>query len=260
MNEVRANRSTLVRFENVALGYSRRPVLEGLSFNLRKGDFLGLVGPNGAGKSTIVKALLGLLRPLRGRVVYERELHRSLRFGYVPQRYALDEIFPLTVEQIVRMARYHAAGILRRPRSEDEAIVEHALEAVNIGALRRRRIRELSGGQRQRTLIARALATGANCLVLDEPTDGMDLSSQEAILNLVARLHREEHLTVVFVSHLLNEVANFVDRLALIDDGRFEFGTVAEIMTDERLTTLYGMPVKVDRVGQASVVVPEDRT
>jgi ABC-type Mn2+/Zn2+ transport system ATPase subunit len=260
MNVVRASRSPLVRFEEVALGYSGKPVLEGLSFNLREGDFLGLVGPNGAGKSTIVKTLLGSLQPIRGRVVYERELYRNLRFGYVPQRYALDEIFPLTVEQIVRMARYRAAGILRSPGPEDAALVEHALEAVNIVGLRKRRIRELSGGQRQRALIARALATGANCLVLDEPTDGMDLSSQEAILNLVARLHREEHLTIVFVSHLLNEVANFVDRLALIDDGRFEFGTVDEIMTNERLTALYGMPVKVDKVGQASVVVPEDRT
>ncbi|MDX1623482.1 MAG: metal ABC transporter ATP-binding protein [Gemmatimonadota bacterium] len=252
-------REPLVRFEGVALGYRGETVIEDLDFTLCAGDFLGLVGPNGAGKSTVVKAMLGLLKPMRGRIVYERELHEELEFGYIPQRHTLDEIFPLTVEEIVAMARYRSAGLLRGPDREDREAVEHALEAVDIVRLRHRGYGELSGGQRQRTLIARAMATGANCLVLDEPTDGMDLSSQEAILRLVSRLHEEEGLTVVFVSHLLNEVANFVDRLAMIEDGRFAWGTLEEILTDERLSDLYGMPVEVGRIGDAVVVVPESR-
>lgn len=254
-----AARPPLVRFENVALGYRRQPVLQGLDFTLCAGDFLGLVGPNGAGKSTIVKAMLGILKPIRGRIVYERALHEELEFGYIPQRHTLDEIFPLTVEEIVTMARYRSAGALRRPGARDREIVERALVAVDIEDLRRRGFGELSGGQRQRTLIARALATGANCLILDEPTDGMDLPSQEAILTLVSRLHDEEGLSVVFVSHLLNEVANFVDRLAMIEDGRFVYGTVDEILTDERLSDLYDMPVRVKRIDDAVVVIPEGR-
>lgn len=252
-------REPLVRFEGVALGYRGEAVIEDLDFTLCAGDFLGLVGPNGAGKSTVVKAMLGLLKPMRGRIVYERELHEELEFGYVPQRHTLDDIFPLTVEKIVAMARYRSAGLLRGLDHEDREAVEHALEAVDIVRLRGRGYGELSGGQRQRALIARAMATGANCLVLDEPTDGMDLPSQEAILRLVSRLHDEEGLTVVFVSHLLNEVANFVDRLAMIEDGRFAWGTLEEILTDERLTELYGMPVEVERIGDAVVVVPESR-
>lgn len=253
-------RTPLVRFEGVALGYGGRPVLEDLDFTLCRGDFLGLVGPNGAGKSTVVKALLGLLEPLRGRVVYEAGLHEDLEFGYVPQRHTLDTIFPLTVRQIVGMARFRSAGWIRWPGRSHRSIIDEALAAVKIEDLAARRFGELSGGQRQRALIARALATGANCLVLDEPTDGMDLPSQEAILTLVQRLHEEEGLTVVLVSHLLNEVANFVDRLAMIEDGTFAYGTLEEILTEERLSSLYGMAVDVERIGNAVVVLPEART
>ncbi len=252
-------RPPLVRFEGVALGYGSQRVLEDLTFTLDDGDFLGLVGPNGSGKSTIVKALLGILKPQAGRIAYERALHESLRFGYVPQRQTLDELFPLSVGEIVGMGRYKAAGLLRRPGKEDARAVAEALEAVAITHLAGRRYGELSGGQRQRTLIARALAAGANCLVLDEPTNGMDLGSQEAILELIAGLHDEGGMTVVFVSHLLNEVANTVDRLALLDEGRFDHGPVEEILTDERLSDLYRIPIRVERVGSAVVVMPAVR-
>lgn len=252
-------RPPLVRFAGVRLAYGGLPVIDELDLVLSEGDFLGLVGPNGAGKSTILRALLGRLRPERGRIVYERALHRELKFGYVPQRHTLDPLFPLSVEDMVRMARYREAGVLRRPGADARRAVEHALEAVRIGDLRTRRFGELSGGQRQRTLIARALATGANCLVLDEPTDGMDLPSQEAILALVSRLHGEAGLTVVLVSHLLNEVANVVDRLALLQEGRVESGPVGEILTDERLSALYGIPVDVERVHGAYVILPGAR-
>lgn len=250
-------RAPLVRFEDVALGYGHQTVLEHLTLTLSEGDYLGIVGPNGSGKSTILKAMLGIIEPQGGRIIYEREVHRELEFGYVPQRYTVDEIYPLTVREIVRMARYADAGILQRPGRDGDEIVHRALEAVGIVNLADRRIGELSGGQRQRALISRALATEANCLVLDEPTDGMDLASQHAILELIARLHREEGLTVVFVSHLLNEVANYADRLALLEDGRFEYGRVEKILTDRRLSELYSIPVHVERLGGANVIMPK---
>jgi ABC-type Mn2+/Zn2+ transport system ATPase subunit len=254
---VTGGRRPLVSFEDVALGYDRETVVEGLSFAVREGDFLGIVGPNGAGKSTILKALLGLLRPRTGTVVYESEVHRDLRFGYVPQRYALDDIFPLSVGAIVRMARYARVGLLRRPGPEDERAVDRALEAIHIRELADRRFGELSGGQRQRALIARALATGANLLVLDEPTDGMDLKSTHGILGIMSRLNREEGITVVFVSHQLNEVANYVDELLVIDEGRYDWGPVAEVLTADHLRRIYEVPVVVDRVAGSSVVVVE---
>lgn len=247
----------LVRFDDVALGYGGSPVIEGLTFSVAKGDLLGIVGPNGAGKSTILKAMLGILRPAAGEVVYETEIHRDLRFGYVPQRHTLDHIYPLSVRAIVRMARYAGTGLVRRPGRDDDREVAHALEAIDIVDLAERRFGELSGGQRQRALIARALATGANFLVLDEPTDGMDLKSTHGILGLIRRLNREEGLTVVFVSHQLNEVANYVDRLLVIDEGRYDFGRVEEVLTADHLQRIYQVPVVVDRVaGSAVVVVP----
>jgi ABC-type Mn2+/Zn2+ transport system ATPase subunit len=248
-------RAPFVRFERVTLGYRDRPVIADLSFAVERGDFLGIVGPNGAGKSTILKAMLGLIAPRAGRVIYEAEVHRDLRFGYVPQRYSLDGIYPLSVRAIVRMARYANAGLLRRPGPEDERVVDHALDAVDIRRLAGRQLGQLSGGQRQRALIARALATEANLLVLDEPTDGMDLKSTHAILGLMRRLNRDEGLTVIFVSHQLNEVANYVDRLLLIDEGRYDWGTVDEVLTADHLQRIYEIPVTVERVAGSSVVV-----
>lgn len=247
--------ATLVRFEDVALGYGGVRVVDRLSFAVGAGDFFGIVGPNGAGKSTILKAMLGLLRPRAGTIAYGAPLHRDLRFGYVPQRHTLDVLYPLNVRAIVRMAQYARTGLVRRPRPEAEREVDRALDAVHVTPLAGRRYGELSGGQRQRALIARALATGANVLVLDEPTDGMDLKSTHAILGLMRRLNREEGLTVVFVSHQLNEVANYVDRLLVIDEGRYDWGPVAEVLTPGILERIYGVPVVVDRVAGSSVVV-----
>lgn len=252
-------RPPLVRFEAVSLGYGKEEVIEDLTFAVHEGDLLGIVGPNGAGKSTILKALVGILAPRRGRIVYERARHRDLRFGYVPQRHTLDAVFPLTVAEIVRMARYREAGLLRRPDAAAEQRIESAMRAVDIVDLADRRFHALSGGQRQRALIARALATGATFLVLDEPTDGMDLGSQDAILRLLAELNRRDGLTIVFVSHLLNEVANTVDRLAVIDEGRFDHGPVDEMMTAGRLGAVYQVQVRVERVDGALVVLPGGR-
>jgi ABC-type Mn2+/Zn2+ transport system ATPase subunit len=250
-----SGRRPLIRFADVALGYGGARVVEKLSFAVAKGDFLGIVGPNGAGKSTILKAMLGILPPAAGAVVYEAGVHRDLRFGYVPQRHTLDHIYPLSVRAIVRMARYARAGLMRRPGPDDDRAVAQALEAIDMVDLAERRFGELSGGQRQRALIARALATGANFLVLDEPTDGMDLKSTHGILGLMRRLNRDEGLTVVFVSHQLNEVANYVDRLLIIDEGRYDFGLVEEVLTADHLRRIYQVPVVVDRVAGSAVVV-----
>jgi iron complex transport system ATP-binding protein len=153
------------------------------------------------------------------------------------------------------MARYAGAGLMRRPGADDDRAVDHALEAIDIVPLAERRYDELSGGQRQRALIARALATGANFLVLDEPTDGMDLKGTHGILGLMRRLNRDEGLTVVFVSHQLNEVANYVDRLLVIDEGRYDWGPVEEVLTPGHLQRIYDVPVVVERVAGSSVVV-----
>jgi ABC-type Mn2+/Zn2+ transport system ATPase subunit len=247
----------LVVVEGATLGYGARPVLRDVSLTVAEGEFLGIVGPNGSGKSTLLKSLLGLLPPLSGWVrcgTGEGTTRRRLVYGYVPQRDTVDATFPLSVRQIVSMGRYGRIGLCRRMRSVDHEAVELALERVGITELARREYGELSGGQRQRTLIARALAAEPDLLVLDEPTNGMDLASEHALLELVRRLHVATGVTCLMVSHLLNNVANYAGRIAIIAQERLEVGSRDEMLSEERLSSLYGVPVRVERLGDRLVI------
>ena len=243
--------TALITFDRATLGYGRRAVLSELSFDIPAGDFLGLVGPNGAGKTTILRAILGSLLPQSGTVTNAT----GMRFGYVPQRDSVDYNFPLTVVDVVLMGRYDRIGLLRRPSKRDRELACNALEHVGIADLANRPLGALSGGQKQRALIARALVGEPNVLILDEPTSGMDLVSTTQILGLVRELHERDNLTVLMVSHALNEVANYVERIALVVERGFRIGTVAEIMTEETLTRMYGIPVDVDEMHGHRIVV-----
>src|SRR5688500_2067995 len=241
----------LVSFANATLGYGRRVVLSDLSFNLVEGDFLGMVGPNGAGKTTILRAILGTLKPLRGTVTHTP----NIRFGYVPQRDQVDYNFPLTVVDVVLMGRYDRIGLGRRPGAHDRDLACRALDHVGIEELADQPLSMLSGGQKQRTLIARALVGEPNVLVLDEPTSGMDLVSTTQILGLVRELHDRNNLTVLMVSHALNEVANYVERIALVINEGFRIGPTAEIMSPSVLSEIYGIPVEVDAFNGHRMVI-----
>ena len=243
--------SALVTFDGVALGYGRRTILSGLTFAVSEGDFLGLVGPNGAGKTTVLRAILGSLAPREGTLVRAP----GLRFGYVPQRDQVDYSFPLKVLDVVLMGRYDRIGLARRPGKDDRDRAMAALEHVGIPDLAGRQLKDLSGGQKQRTLIARALVGEPNVLVLDEPTNGMDLVSTTQILGLVRELHERDRLTVIMVSHALNEVANYVERIALVVGGGFRIGTVDDIMTVPVLSEMYGIPVEVDSFNGHRIVL-----
>lgn len=250
------SRASYVELREAQIGYEHRPILAGVNLKLSEGDFLGLVGPNGAGKTTLLKALLGNLPLLNG----ERKVRAEAlpRFGYVPQREALDAVFPLTVREVVAMGRYPHLGLLQRFRKEDQERIDWSLAKAGIRSLADKCYRELSGGQKQRALIARALATEPEILVLDEPTAGMDLRSSRELLDLIANLHDEGHLTVVLVTHLLGEVANCAQSIALVEKGRCLVGTTEEILTSEKLSAMYQLPVAVGvLVGQRVIVVPD---
>lgn len=241
----------LVRFDHATLGYGRRVILSDLTFTIPEGDFLGLVGPNGAGKTTILRAILGTLKPSRGSVTHVE----GMRFGYVPQRDQVDYNFPLAVIDVVMMGRYDRIGLGRRPGRRDRDRAVAALDHVGIADLADQPLTALSGGQKQRTLIARALVGEPNVLVLDEPTNGMDLVSTTQILGLVRELHERDKLTVLMVSHALNEVANYVERIGLVVSGGFRIGPADEIMTQSVLSDIYGIPVDVDSFNGHRIVV-----
>ncbi|HET9515713.1 MAG TPA: metal ABC transporter ATP-binding protein [Gemmatimonadales bacterium] len=233
--------TNLVEFRDVTLGYGHRPLLRRLEFDIAEGDFLGLVGPNGSGKTTLLRALLGTLEPLSGVI----RLAPGIRFGYVPQREQIDPRWPLRVIDVVLMGRYHRIGLGRRPSAADRTAALNALEHVGIADLAERHLSSLSGGQKQRALIARALVGAPTVLILDEPTTGLDLVSTTQILSLVRELHERDRITVLMVSHMLNEVANYVDRLGLLVNGEIRLGPVDQILTEKALTELYGIPVEV---------------
>jgi ABC-type Mn2+/Zn2+ transport system ATPase subunit len=243
----------LIQFDNVDLGYGRRRVLRNIDFDISSGDFLGIVGPNGAGKTTLLKAILGLLNPLSGRIARPPT---GARIGYVPQRDSVDSLFPLTVLDIVLMGRYRLIGPFARPGAEDRRLAMRALAHVGMETMANRAYPNLSGGQKQRALIARALVGDPNLLILDEPTNGMDLVSEHAIMELVRRLHDEDGITVLMVSHLLSTVVNYAMRVAIVGDGTLKEGSVAQMVTSRSLTDLYEMNVKVARMEGQIVVLP----
>jgi len=243
----------LIQFKNVTLGYGRRTVLSDLNFSIHDGEFFAIIGANGSGKTTILRALLGILKPRQGLIEFRDG--KRLRFGYVPQRGILDEIFPLTAREIVLMGCYGRLGILRRPTPADRALAESNLDRVGIAALAGKRFGDMSGGQKQRVLIARALMAEAHAMVLDEPTDGMDLEGQHAILELIEKLRSESGVTVIYVTHRLNELANNAQRMLLLHEGTVRIGPTEEILRTEVLQEIYGVNVRVAQVNGKRVIV-----
>ncbi len=226
-------------------------MLSDLNFVLMAGDFMGIVGPNGTGKTTILKAMLGILKPLAGTL--RREV--GVRFGYVPQRQFVDEVYPLTVLEVSLMGRYPMLGPISRPSRQDREFTMDCLRHVGIADLAARPYRELSGGQKQRTLIARALAASPRALILDEPTNDMDIGSEHAIMELLKHLHEADRITIVMVSHLLNVVVNYAKKLALIDGGLRLVGKTEDVMSAENLSSIYEVPVEVAMCGDKRIVL-----
>jgi len=246
----------LITFVGVSLGYGRHTVLSDVNLSVWRGDFLGVVGPNGSGKTTLLRAILGTLHPQAGEIrQHQAFAARTLSAGYVPQRGVVDEAFPLTVMDIILMGRYARMGLGRRPRTTDYAAAYQSATATGIEDLLPKRYRELSGGQKQRTLIARALTAEPSLLVLDEPTNGMDLPGERTIMDLIRSLHQARGLTVIMVSHLLNVVASYAHRLAIVGDGQITVGPVEEMLNQERLSHLYQTPVEVHRISHRYIVL-----
>ena len=210
----------VLRAEGISFAYEREDVLDDVSFSLGPGELVALAGPNGSGKSTLVRILLGLLTPRAGHPllfgVPPGALADRARIGYVPQRAVLPPGLPATVEEVVRSGRLARRGWWRPARAADRDAVDHALRAVALDELRRRRVGELSGGQQQRVLIAKALAGEPELLVLDEPIAGVDAESQRLFRDSLVHLVHEHDASVLLVSHELSAVADDLDRVVVL--------------------------------------------
>jgi len=224
----------IVSFQDVALGYDGRPVLEGLTLDVRPGDFIALLGLNGCGKSTILKGMAGIIQPLRGRI--RSVLNgRPVRFGYVPQRETIDMVFPLTVLEVALMGTYGRVRPGRPITHADRELVRACLADVGLTDLQRKPFPALSGGQRQRVLIARALAAEPDLLLLDEPLSGIDLRAAQVIMELIARLHQDRGLTTVMVSHHLKALREreAVKDVVWVHEGQLLRGPAATMLAPD---------------------------
>ena len=214
--------------------------LESITFQAQPGEQIAIIGPNGAGKSTLLKVAAGLLKPDRGSVKmfgYAPDSHICI--AYVPQRSEIDWQFPVTVADVVMMGRTRQIGLLRRPGRRDREIVAASLERVQIAHLADKQIGELSGGQQQRVFIARALALEANLLLLDEPMAGLDMPSQEAMLDILHSL-RQDQVTVLLATHDLGVAAERFDRVMLLHKQIVALGPPKTVLTTANLAAAYG--------------------
>lgn len=231
----------VLSLDRVAVTYDRVPALEDISGTLAEGGSLALIGPNGSGKSTLLKAILGLV-PLQGgeiRVFGQAPAAARRNVAYVPQQEALDPEFPISVRQVVVMGRYRRIGWIRRPAREDRAVAEAALERVGLAPRGDDRFGTLSGGQRQRVLLARAIAQDARLLLLDEPFNGVDGTTQDLLLDLLGELRRTG-VAIVMSTHDL-AIANLACSDACVLNRRLvAFGPVAEALTVDHLREAYG--------------------
>ena len=235
---------TVIELRDVWVQRGGQTVLEGITFSLREGDFLGIIGPNGAGKTTLIKVILGLIRPLRGEVTVlgmaPRELRHELHhIGYMPQQVLFDPIFPVNVYDVVMMGRACCIEPLRFPSRRDREAVRESIRAVGLEGLEKRPIGELSVGQQKRAFLARSICLETRILLLDEPTAGLDAEAQENFLALLDRLKREMGLTVVFVSHDINLLARFADSLLCVNRTMHLHGSPREVLGSERLQDIY---------------------
>ncbi|HVQ75072.1 MAG TPA: ATP-binding cassette domain-containing protein [Candidatus Binatia bacterium] len=243
-------RLPLVELSGVAYRYREAPVLEGIDLRVMPGDFLGIIGPNGSGKTTLLRVMLGLLPPTRGTVRLFGQAPAALgewrRLGYVPQKTALDTGLPITVTEVVSSGLVAAMAALARRSPADRRRVAEALERVGMRGHGPVRIGDLSAGQQQRVLIARALVSDPELLILDEPTGGVDPEAQTSFYALLRHLHRERDVTLILVSHDIGVVAREVTQLACLNHRLVFHGRPADFLGDPALlTALYGAPVDV---------------
>jgi len=257
-------KNAIIRFSDLTVAYNGNIVLDGISSEINQGEFVGVIGPNGSGKTTLIRAILGLAKPVRGSVnifdcsCEKLRCHHLAKIGYLPQKEQVDPNFPITCIEAVLMGRYGRLGLFKRPARKDWQIAEAMLTDVGMSAYRDRPLGQLSGGEHQRVMIARALAGEPEVLLLDEPTTGIDAPSQHRIMDLIRELHNDKHLTILLITHDVNMISPFVDRLALLKNRLVAMGPPDSVLNRETLSSVYGKEVIVMGKDAGSYVIVGD--
>lgn len=247
-----------IEFASVTVQYGRRTVLRELSALVEAGGWLGLIGPNGAGKSTLLRAAVGLVEhdgEIRvDGVALDKRSRRAALLAYVPQSPVMPH--DMTAFDYVLLGRSPFVGYFGTESRHDRAVARSVLDRLDLSAFVDRPLGTLSGGEQQRLVIARALATEAPILLLDEPTSALDIGHQQQALELVARLRRDEGLTVISAMHDLTLAGMYADQLVLLHEGSaVASGSAAQVLSPETLAEFYGVRVTVHHEADGTVVV-----
>lgn len=238
-----AKEKEIVRLDDVWVNYDGIPILEGVNLSIDANDFLGIIGPNGGGKTTLLKVILGLIKPSRGKVsVMGRTPEKGRKvIGYVAQHSLFDRNFPISVLDAVLMGRYGKAGLFRRYSEEDRRIAAEMLKTVDMLKYKDRQIGRLSGGEQQRVFIARALAANPKLLLLDEPTASIDPNMQAEFYELIDGLRHK--MAIVLVSHDMSAISIYVDKIACLNHQLFYHGS--KETSPEELDKTYHCPIQL---------------
>ena len=230
-----------IEVTDLTIAYRDKPVLWDVDMDVPAGILMAVIGPNGAGKTTMIKSILGLIKPAAGQVLVYGKSYREQRHlvGYVPQRGSVDWDFPTSVLDVVMMGRYGALGWLKRPGATERAAAFDALDKVGMKTFAERQISQLSGGQQQRVFLARALVQDAQLYFMDEPFQGVDATTERAIVTLLQEL-RSAGKTVVVVHHDLQTVPEYFDWVTMLNVRRIASGPVSEVFTEQNLRQTYG--------------------
>ncbi len=243
----------MIEVDSIFFRYHQDWVLQDVSFQLRKGEFVGVIGPNGSGKTTLLKILYRLLSPQQGEVFFDRLSLKKMSRGEIAKKIAVVAqetypAFPFRAIEMVLMGRSPYLGHLMFESPKDLEIAKKAMEWTETLPISQRPIDELSGGERKRVYIARALAQEPEMILLDEPTSNLDIHHQVEFLDLVLSLNREKGLTILMASHDLNLASEYCDRLIFLQNGKiYKMGSPEEVMTRENIEKVYGCEVWVDR-------------
>ena len=232
--------------KNLNFNVRGQKILSHISLEIFHGEYVAIIGPNGGGKTTLIRLLLGLDTPTDGKIkLYGKKIKNFKewhKIGYVPQRASLvDANFPATVEDIVKMGRVSKRSFFKGMSQEDKNAVSDAMIKMDVLDLKDKMVGTLSGGQRQRVMIARALASSPEILILDEPNTGVDMVSQKRFYALLAKLNKEEKITIVFITHDIGVIADDIQRLFTINQKATICNNPKETLSCEDMSELYGI-------------------
>lgn len=237
--------TAVIAVENLCFQYQAVEVLTDISIEINAGDYVGLVGPNGSGKTTLVRAILGVVRSATGKVaLFGRALEQFQdwhKVGYLPQKLGgFNPNFPATVREVVSLGLIARKSFPRRPDRNDQRAVDRALERLDIANIGQKLIGELSGGQQQRVLIARAIVSDPELIILDEPTAALDPETREHFFSILQDLNRDSRVTMILVTHDIGTIGRYANKLLYIDRKIIFYGGFDEFCRSENMTAMFG--------------------